>query len=155
MERLRDHRPRRHADSLGQRCGHRPLDRPPGATGTHRPRGREPRGRVPQPQTEGAEVISNWPLMDPAAERLLDALLDALPDQVAFTDGDGRFLKVNRAYAERLGLANPAEAVGKSAADLLPQVEAESLRESAAQAVRSGTILPAREICVGVSGEDR
>jgi PAS domain S-box-containing protein len=91
--------------------------------------------------------------MDP--EHLLDALLDALPDQVAFTDPQGRFLRINRAYAERLGLPDPAAAAGKSAFDLLPQAEAETLVETAAQAQRAGAALPVREICVGVAGEDR
>ncbi len=48
------------------------------------------------------------------AAELLDLLMETLPDSVYFKDGSGRFLRVNRALARRFGLADPAEAVGKT-----------------------------------------
>jgi two-component system, sensor histidine kinase and response regulator len=48
------------------------------------------------------------------AAELLDLLMESLPDSVYFKDASGRFLRINRALARRFGLADPAEAVGKS-----------------------------------------
>jgi PAS domain S-box-containing protein len=48
------------------------------------------------------------------AAELLDLLMETLPDSVYFKDGAGRFLRLNRALARRFGLADPAEAVGKT-----------------------------------------
>ncbi|MBX6322692.1 MAG: PAS domain S-box protein, partial [Rhodospirillaceae bacterium] len=49
-----------------------------------------------------------------------------LPDAVFFKDGAHRYLKVNRAKAAALGIADPEEAVGRTDADFLdPQLAAE------------------------------
>jgi PAS domain S-box-containing protein len=48
------------------------------------------------------------------AAELLDLLMETLPDSVYFKDAAGRFLRLNRALARRFGLADPAEAVGKT-----------------------------------------
>jgi len=51
---------------------------------------------------------------------LLHLLMDNLPDRVFFQDREGRYVRVNRADAEFLGLTDPKEAIGKRDADLLP-----------------------------------
>ncbi len=83
------------------------------------------------------------------------AVLDALTDQVALIDAQGRFVCINRAYAERWGLGRPTDVAGKPAVDLLPKMEAEWLTRSAIQAITAGEAMPPKEICVGISGEDR
>jgi PAS domain S-box-containing protein len=45
---------------------------------------------------------------------LLNALMESSPDTIYFKDTSSRFLRVNRAQAEVLGLGSPEEAIGKS-----------------------------------------
>jgi two-component system CheB/CheR fusion protein len=54
---------------------------------------------------------------------LLNSLLATVPDAIYFKDARGRFIRVNAPMAARLGLQDPAEAVGKTALDL-PNSEA-------------------------------
>ncbi|HXH85101.1 MAG TPA: chemotaxis protein CheB [Candidatus Tectomicrobia bacterium] len=49
---------------------------------------------------------------------LLNSLLRTVPDAIYFKDARGRFIRANPAMARRLGLADPADAVGKTAFDL-------------------------------------
>lgn len=86
--------------------------------------------------------------MDPAG--LLDALLDTTPDEVAFAERGGRLVRMSRAYARRLGLADPGAAVGRPVTEVLPRAEADTLVQALA-----GANPPPRDICVGVAGEDR
>ncbi len=51
---------------------------------------------------------------------LLATLMDNVPDCIYFKDKHGRFTQVNRAQAAALGVADPADAVGKSDADFFP-----------------------------------
>jgi diguanylate cyclase (GGDEF)-like protein/PAS domain S-box-containing protein len=45
---------------------------------------------------------------------LMKALMDNLPDSIYFKDRDSRFVKINKATAEKMGLKTPEEAVGKT-----------------------------------------
>ncbi|MCA9052403.1 MAG: PAS domain-containing protein, partial [Planctomycetaceae bacterium] len=52
--------------------------------------------------------------------QLLEGLMEAIPDNIYFKDRDGRYLLINRAKAQRSGLADPAVAVGKTDFDFFP-----------------------------------
>jgi PAS domain S-box-containing protein len=47
-------------------------------------------------------------------QRLLQTMLDNVPDRIYFKDTQSQFLKISRAHAKRLGLENPEAAVGKT-----------------------------------------
>lgn len=49
---------------------------------------------------------------------LLNSLLYSVPDAIYFKDARGRFIRANHAMAERLGLADPREAAGKTGFEL-------------------------------------
>ena len=49
---------------------------------------------------------------------LLNSLLFSIPDAIYFKDARGRFIRTNQPMAERLGLHDPREAVGKTAFEL-------------------------------------
>jgi two-component system CheB/CheR fusion protein len=60
---------------------------------------------------------------------LLDGLMDSVPDLIYFKDAGGHFVRVNKAMAARLCLADPADAVGKRASDFRPEVQARAFDE--------------------------
>ncbi len=45
---------------------------------------------------------------------LLQALMDNIPDTIYFKDANSRFIRINKAQSQMLGVKNPAEAVGKT-----------------------------------------
>jgi len=51
---------------------------------------------------------------------LLHALMDNIPDLIFFKDRDGRFTRVNGAYARAFGLKSAQAAAGRTGAELLP-----------------------------------
>jgi PAS domain S-box-containing protein len=76
---------------------------------------------------------------------LLDGLMDAIPDDIYFKDDQGRFLRINRAKAERTGLASPDDAVGKSDRDFFPAEHAAKAWEDERRVMESGTPMVDRE----------
>ncbi|HVV49757.1 MAG TPA: chemotaxis protein CheB [Polyangia bacterium] len=69
---------------------------------------------------------------------LLNSLLSSIPDAIYFKDARGRFIRANQALAARLGLAAPAEAVGKTALELPNQALAMELHREDEEVMRSG-----------------
>lgn len=49
---------------------------------------------------------------------LLDSLMDSVPDSIYFKDALGRFVRINRAMAERLNLSRSQDAMGKTSQEL-------------------------------------
>ncbi|MEZ6065463.1 MAG: PAS domain-containing protein [Planctomycetaceae bacterium] len=62
--------------------------------------------------------------------RLLNGLMDAIPDNIYFKDREGRYLRINRAKAARSGLASPEEAVGKTDFDFFQEAHARQAMEA-------------------------
>jgi two-component system, chemotaxis family, CheB/CheR fusion protein len=69
---------------------------------------------------------------------LLGSLLLSVRDAIYFKDARGRFIRCNRAMAARLGLADAAEAVGKTPLDLPDPEAALALHREDEAVLRSG-----------------
>jgi PAS domain S-box-containing protein len=76
---------------------------------------------------------------------LLHAILDHLPDPIYFKDRDGKFERISRSLAARLGLSSPADAVGKSDADFFPRAYAEAAAADERELLRGGKPLLGKE----------
>ena len=61
-------------------------------------------------------------------QHLLNVFMQHLPDAIYFKDNAGVFLRINKAQADRLGLKDPSEAVGKSDMDFFSREDAERAR---------------------------
>jgi len=70
--------------------------------------------------------------------RLLHALMDNLPDCVYFKDTESRFIKISKSLADRFGLSDPAQAVGKTAFDFFAEEYARSVHKDERRVIESG-----------------
>ena len=69
---------------------------------------------------------------------LLHSLMDTVPDSIYFKDIESRFLRINKALANRLGLGDPAEAVGKTDFDFFTEEHARPAREDEQAIIETG-----------------
>jgi two-component system, chemotaxis family, CheB/CheR fusion protein len=69
---------------------------------------------------------------------LLNSLLASIPDAIYFKDARGRFIRANHAMAARLGLASPADAVGKTALEVPNHALAMELHREDEAVLRAG-----------------
>jgi two-component system CheB/CheR fusion protein len=69
---------------------------------------------------------------------LLNSLLGGVPDAIYFKDSRGRFIRMNHAMAERLGIGSPEEAVGKTVFELSNQQRALALHQEDEVVLRTG-----------------
>ena len=69
---------------------------------------------------------------------LLNSLLRSVPDAIYFKDTRGRFIRFNHAMAARLGVADPADVIGRTAFDLPDQNAAMALHREDEAVLRSG-----------------
>jgi PAS domain S-box-containing protein len=103
-------------------------------------RGQEERGRIGR-IVGLVHDISRRKHMETVVTREAErwnALMDHLPDPIYFKDRDGCFTRINRAQALVLGVADPADAVGKSDADFFPAEHAAEARSDEEAIMASG-----------------
>jgi PAS domain S-box-containing protein len=72
-------------------------------------------------------------------QHLLHTLLDNVPDAIYFKDAQSRFIRINKAHAERwFGLSDPAQAVGKTDFDYFTVEHAQPAYEDEQEVMRTG-----------------
>jgi PAS domain S-box-containing protein len=99
--------------------------------------GRPARMAVPFDVTEYKRVEQEL-----AKERsLFDALMDNIPDTIYFQDTEGRFIRINKAQARLLGIADPNDALGKTDFDYFPPEVAQRFHESEKKLLQSGNLI--------------
>lgn len=69
---------------------------------------------------------------------LLISLINNVPDQIYFKDTESRFIRINPSLAQRYGLNDPAEAIGKTDADFYSAEHAAATREDECRIMRTG-----------------
>ena len=69
---------------------------------------------------------------------LLNSLLYSIPDAIYFKDARGRFIRTNHAMAARLELADPRDAVGKTAFEVPNQSAAIAIQQQDEVVLRTG-----------------
>ncbi|MDH7559361.1 MAG: PAS domain S-box protein [bacterium] len=83
--------------------------------------------------------------LDLVRERdLLYALMDNVPDWVFFKDTESRFVRLNKACVEVLGVGHPREAVGKTDFDFFPPDDAQRSFAEEQRIMRTGQPLVGR-----------
>jgi PAS domain S-box-containing protein len=70
--------------------------------------------------------------------RLLETLMNNLPDAIYFKDRESRFLAINAGLAKRHGLVNPSDAVGQSDFDFFTREHAEQAYRDEQQVILTG-----------------
>lgn len=75
------------------------------------------------------DVTEVYTKQDWRLDAFIDKLMNALPYQVYVKDRESRFVRVNKHVATRLGLSDPAQAVGLSDADFYSEPHARRTRE--------------------------
>lgn len=68
----------------------------------------------------------------------LDALMDNLPDSIYFKDRNSRFVKINKATAEKMGLDSPDDAAGKTDFDFFGRDMAEIAYRDEQNIIKTG-----------------
>ncbi len=87
---------------------------------------------------------------------LLHALMDHLPHAIYFKDREGRYLRINRALARSFGLADPAEALGKTDFDFFGPEYAQEARRDEIRVMDTGQpIVDKEERVVWLDGRAR
>jgi two-component system sensor histidine kinase/response regulator len=69
---------------------------------------------------------------------LFQALMDSAPDTIYFHDREGRFLRINKAQAQMLGIADPKEAIGKTDFDFFSPEAAREFQAAEQKLLNTG-----------------
>jgi PAS domain S-box-containing protein len=74
----------------------------------------------------------------PDTHRLLEAILDNIPDRIYFKDTQSRFIKLSKSLAHRLGVQNPALAIGKTDFDFIRSDSAMEYHQDEQRVMQTG-----------------
>ncbi|MBN1889314.1 MAG: substrate-binding domain-containing protein [Thermoflexales bacterium] len=74
-------------------------------------------------------------------QRLMQALMETIPDRIYFKDSASRFIRISHAHARRFGLNDPGEAIGKTDFDFFVEEDARNLYEQEQAIIRTGQSL--------------
>jgi PAS domain S-box-containing protein len=69
---------------------------------------------------------------------LLRALMDNVPDHIYFKDADSRFITMSRAQADRFGLSDPSQVLGKTDFDFFTEEHARPAFEDEQKIIQTG-----------------
>ena len=83
-------------------------------------------------QREGTEKTTT------DTHRLLQAILDNIPDRIYFKDTQSRFIKLSKSLAHRLGVEDPALAIGKTDFDFNPSENAREYYQDEQRVMETG-----------------
>lgn len=75
----------------------------------------------------------------------LHTLMDNTPDHIYFKDIESKFIRINRSLANRFGLKNPAEAIGKSDFDFFTREHAQQAYQDERTVIDSGKPLEGKQ----------
>ncbi len=75
----------------------------------------------------------------------LHVLMEHLPEAIYFKDTSSRFTRINRAHAERMGLTDPSEAIGKTDFDFFTPEHAQPAFDDEQEIMRTGKAMVAKE----------
>src|SRR6185437_3629363 len=92
-----------------------------------------------------AGIRSEAPMTTVHEHDLLHTLMANVPDAIYFKDLQSRFIRVNSGLAQRFGLADPAEAIGKTDFDFFTEEHARQAYLDEQEVIRTSRPLLARE----------
>jgi two-component system, cell cycle sensor histidine kinase and response regulator CckA len=69
---------------------------------------------------------------------LMKMLMDNVPDHIYFKDKESRFTRMNKAHAERFGLSDPSDAVGKTDFDFFTKHHAQPAFDDEQKIIKTG-----------------
>ncbi|MFD2256645.1 PAS domain-containing protein [Luteolibacter algae] len=86
----------------------------------------------------------------------LRTLLDSIPDSIYIRDAEGRYLVVNRALADMVGVEDPQKVAGMTPYDFFPEEEARGFLEEDLQLMKEGvTVVNPIRMVKNLQGEVR
>ena len=71
-------------------------------------------------------------------QHLMNMLMDNIPDHIYFKDTESRFIKMNKAQAERFGISDPTQALGKTDFDFFAEDHARLAFEDEKKIIKTG-----------------
>ncbi len=101
---------------------------------------RDPGGRIIGLIGIGRDITSHKQTEDALQEARdqLRTILENVPDRIYFKDASSRFLNLSRALGQRLGVADPGQAIGKTDFDFQPPEKAREFYEDEQRIIRTG-----------------